>query len=127
MSLKTFDYKPIGSLASLGQRQAVAQMGPVRLSGLPAWFAWRGIYLAKLPTMADKALILLEWISDLFAPVDIVQVQLGRNTRIIHEKRPPSLWSASPTEAATAQPIPPRKQFSACEHAEIVVRQRDGP
>ena len=105
-SLKTFDYKPIGSLASLGQRQAVAQMGPVRLSGLPAWFAWRGIYLAKLPTMADKALILLDWISDLFAPVDIVQVQLGRNTRIIHEKRPPSLWSASPTEASTAQPIP---------------------
>ena len=54
-TLKTFNYKPIGSLASLGQRQAVAQIGPIRLSGLPAWFAWRGIYLAKLPTLGDKS------------------------------------------------------------------------
>jgi NADH dehydrogenase len=35
-SLKAFDYTPIGSLASLGQRQAVAQIGRFQLSGLPA-------------------------------------------------------------------------------------------
>src|SRR5215472_19337926 len=43
---ETFTFKPIGSLASLGRRQAVAQIGNLRLSGLPAWFAWRAIYLA---------------------------------------------------------------------------------
>ena len=81
-TLKTFNYKPIGSLASLGQRQAVAQIGPIRLSGLPAWFAWRGIYLAKLPTLGDKAMVLLDWVSDLFAPVDIAQLPLSRHSRL---------------------------------------------
>jgi NADH dehydrogenase len=101
--MKTFDYKPIGSLASLGQRQAVAQMGPIRLSGLPAWFAWRGIYLAKLPTLGDRLLVFVDWITDLFAPVDIVQLQIDRNIRIFKEKRPPIVSGASP---ATAQPVP---------------------
>src|SRR5215813_9483876 len=71
---KTFHYKPIGSLASLGHREAVAQIGGLRLSGLPAWCAWRGIYLAKTPTLTDKVRIALDWITDLFAPVDTVEL-----------------------------------------------------
>jgi NADH dehydrogenase len=73
---KTFHYKPIGSLASLGHREAVAQIGGLRLSGLPAWFAWRGIYLAKMPTLTDKVRIALDWVTDLFAPVDTVEIPL---------------------------------------------------
>jgi NADH dehydrogenase len=104
--MKTFDFKPIGSLASLGQRQAVAQIGPLRLSGLPAWIAWRGIYLAKLPTLGDKMLVFFDWITDLFAPVDIVQLQIDRNTRILKEKRPPIVSSASQSGVSTSQPVP---------------------
>src|SRR5262249_32572539 len=59
---KTFAYKPIGSLASLGHREAVAQIGGLRLSGLPAWLAWRGTYLAKTPALTDKVRIGLDWI-----------------------------------------------------------------
>ena len=76
--LKTFTYKPIGNLASLGHRQAVAQIGTVRLSGLPAWFAWRGIYLAKLPNWSDKVRVGLDWLTNLFAPVDIAQLPIVR-------------------------------------------------
>lgn len=75
---RSFTYKPIGSLASLGQRQAVAQIGSIQLSGLPAWFAWRGIYLAKLPTFSDKVRIGLDWVTDLFAPVDTMQLPIVR-------------------------------------------------
>lgn len=75
---KTFAYKPVGSLASLGNRQAVAQIGNFRLSGLPAWFAWRGIYLAKLPTLSDKVRVGLDWVTGLFAPVDTVQLPIIR-------------------------------------------------
>jgi len=101
-SLKAFDYKPIGSLASLGQRQAVAQIGPLQLSGLPAWFAWRGIYLAKLPTLADRMLVLLDWITDLVAPVDIVQYPQGRKQR--------ALLAKQPAEPAASQPTAPDEQ-----------------
>jgi NADH dehydrogenase len=76
--LKSFDYKPIGSLASLGHRQAVAQIGGYRLSGLPAWFAWRGIYLAKLPNWGDKVRVGLDWLANLFAPVDTAQLPIIR-------------------------------------------------
>jgi NADH dehydrogenase len=74
---ETFHYKPVGSLASLGHREAVAQMGGLRLSGLPAWFAWRGIYLAKTPTLTYKVRIGLDWITDLFAPVDTVELPIN--------------------------------------------------
>jgi len=83
---ETFTFKPIGSLASLGRRQAVAQIGNLRLSGLPAWFAWRAIYLAKLPTLSDKVRVGLDWITDLFAPVDTLQLPIIRENVALFEQ-----------------------------------------
>jgi NADH dehydrogenase len=87
---ETFHYKPIGSLASLGHREAVAQIGGLRLSGVPAWFAWRGIYLAKTPTLTNKVRIGLDWITDLFAPVDTVELP------IVNENPAATMASLSP-------------------------------
>ena len=62
-----------------------------RLSGLPAWFAWRAIYLAKLPTLSDKVRVGLDWITELFAPVDTVQLPiLKENAASVHRSR--SYW-----------------------------------
>jgi alternative NADH:quinone oxidoreductase NDH2-like protein len=79
-SLKAFRYRPIGSLASLGQRQAIAEIGSIRLSGLPAWLAWRTIYLSKLPTLANKMRVGLDWIKELITPIDTVQIPISRET-----------------------------------------------
>lgn len=79
-TLKAFRYRPIGSLASLGQRQAIAEIGNLRLSGLPAWLAWRAIYLAKMPTLADKVRVGLDWIKELITPVDTVQIPIVRES-----------------------------------------------
>jgi NADH dehydrogenase len=79
-ALTTFKYRPIGSLASLGQRQAIAEIGGLRLSGLLAWFAWRTIYLAKMPTLANKTRIGLDWIKELITPVDTVQLPITRES-----------------------------------------------
>lgn len=76
--LKTFQYRPIGSLASLGQRQAIAEIGNLRFSGLPAWLAWRAIYLAKMPTLANKVRVGLDWLKELITPVDTVQIPINR-------------------------------------------------
>jgi NADH:quinone reductase (non-electrogenic) len=67
---RVFDYRPIGSLASLGHRQAVAQIKGLRLSGMLAWFLWRGIYLGKLPRFSRKFQVAVDWIGDLFSPVE---------------------------------------------------------
>jgi NADH dehydrogenase len=103
---KTFEYKPIGSLASLGQRQAVAQIGKVQLSGLPAWFAWRGIYLAKLPTLADKVRVGLDWTTDLFAPVDIVQLPFITADLAAPGVRAPSDTAPGATSPGKQSPTP---------------------
>ncbi|HLJ81886.1 MAG TPA: NAD(P)/FAD-dependent oxidoreductase [Ktedonobacterales bacterium] len=108
---RTFAYKPVGSLASLGQRQAVAQIGDLRLSGLPAWFAWRGIYLAKLPTLADKVRVGLDWLTDLFAPVDTVQLPIIREnlsalTAILSaDAMPPASLPNAPAALSPSAPV----------------------
>ncbi len=105
--VKTFAYKPIGSLASLGHRQAVAQIGNYRLSGLPAWFAWRAIYLAKLPTFADKVRVGLDWITDLFAPVDTVQLPYIRENLAAAKAR--ILGLPAPAQSEQQSPTPDRQ------------------
>ena len=74
---RVFEYRPIGSLASLGHRQAVAQIKGLKLAGLPAWFLWRGIYLGKLPGFSRKFQVAVDWIGDLFSPVETTYFPLG--------------------------------------------------
>ena len=73
-----FDYTPIGTLASLGHREAVAQLKGFEVAGIPAWFLWRGIYLSKLPRFSRKLQVAFDWISDLVSPAEIAYLPLGR-------------------------------------------------
>ena len=74
---RTFDYTPIGSLASLGHREAVAQVKGVKLAGVPAWLMWRGVYLGKLPRFSRKLQVALDWAGDLFSPAEITYLPMG--------------------------------------------------
>ena len=73
--LKKFNFKNLGMLASLGRRSAVADMMGIRFSGFLAWFAWRTVYLSKLPGFVRKLRVALDWTLDLFFPRDITQIQ----------------------------------------------------
>ncbi len=77
------DPKPIllmdyGSLCPLGNHKAVAQILGVRISGFPAWFMWRTVYLMKMPTLARKIRIAADWTLDLFLKRDHVQLGFHR-------------------------------------------------
>ncbi|MEM6428190.1 MAG: NAD(P)/FAD-dependent oxidoreductase [Deinococcota bacterium] len=78
--IKTFKYKSVGSLASLGHQLAVAEVMGVRFSGFFAWFMWRAIYLIKLPTFQKQLRVGLDWWLDVFFPPDIVQTIDFSNT-----------------------------------------------
>lgn len=84
-SLKSFDFKGLGSLCALGHRKGVAQVMGVRLAGMPAWFLWRTVYWSKLPGIQSKVRVGLSWLLDLFLPPDIVQLRVGRSSGINHE------------------------------------------
>lgn len=88
-AVRPFEFKVLGMLASLGQRSAVAEMLGIKLTGFIAWFAWRTIYLSKLPGNVRRLRVTLDWTLDLFFPRDITQLQVFRSDRLhVHHYEP---------------------------------------
>jgi NADH dehydrogenase len=75
---KPFSFRSQGMLASIGHRNAVAVIYGVKLSGFFAWFLWRGIYLAKLPTLSLKLEVAINWVCSIPFPPNIVQLGLSK-------------------------------------------------
>jgi NADH dehydrogenase len=98
---RTFDYTPIGSLASLGHREAVAQFKGVKLSGVAAWFMWRGVYLSKMPRFSRKLQVALDWTGDLFSPAEITYLPIGAYGRLKTDERGEAAAEAERTESPT--------------------------
>ena len=76
-----FRYQPVGQLSSIGHNKAVAEMFGLRISGFIAWLLWRGVYLLKIPTLARKARLFLEWNWAMFFPPDISHLAYRRTRR----------------------------------------------
>ena len=76
-----FRYRPVGQLCSVGHNKAVVELFGMRISGFVAWLLWRGVYLLKIPTLARKARLFLEWNWAMFFPPDIVHFNYRRSMR----------------------------------------------
>jgi NADH dehydrogenase len=68
---RPFRFKALGQLCSIGGYSAVAEMFGLRISGFPAWFMWRGVYLLKLPTWSRRFKVALDWTWDMLFPRDL--------------------------------------------------------
>ncbi len=77
------DIRSRGELAALGCRTGVARVFGFKLAGFPAWFLWRTVYLLKMPGLARKVRVALDWTIDMVFAKDAVQLGLssgsGRN------------------------------------------------
>jgi NADH dehydrogenase len=73
-----FVYNSHGSLAALGCRTGVAKVFGIKLSGFAAWFLWRTVYLLKMPGLARKVRLALDWTLDLVFRRDFVQLGVHR-------------------------------------------------
>jgi NADH dehydrogenase len=56
-----FRYRDKGSLATVGRRRAVAELGSLRLSGLVAWVAWLAVHIFFLIGFRNRFLVLFNW------------------------------------------------------------------
>src|SRR5262249_33682168 len=81
LPLAPFHFDALGALCVVGHHTACAEIKGFRFSGLVAWFLWRGIYLAKLPSLERKVRVLVDWVVELFFPHDIVQTLEFDNNR----------------------------------------------
>ncbi|HUP25301.1 MAG TPA: FAD-dependent oxidoreductase [Thermoanaerobaculia bacterium] len=82
---RAFAFTGLGTMASLGHRKGVARVLGLRLSGFAAWWAWRTVYLMKLPGIDRKIRVGFAWALDLFFPPDLVQLRVGRSSGVDHE------------------------------------------
>jgi NADH dehydrogenase len=80
-SLKSFSFKTIGLLASIGRRTGVARICGFNFSGFFAWWLWRTIYLSKLPGLDKKVRVAFDWTLDLLFRKDVCAVQQDRRRR----------------------------------------------
>jgi NADH dehydrogenase len=69
-STRAFRYRSKGQLSSVGHNKAVAEVFGLKLSGFVAWMMWRGLYLLRMPTLARKTRLFLEWNWAMFFPPD---------------------------------------------------------
>ena len=80
---KPFSHDSLGTLCSIGGKSAVAEMpGGVRISGFLAWFAWRGVYLFKLPSLPQKIKVGANWAFDLLFPPALTSLSVDTSKRV---------------------------------------------
>lgn len=79
---KPFTYKMLGQMCSIGGHSAVAEMMGMRISGFLAWFIWRGVYLMKLPSIAQQIKVGIEWGFDLIFPRTLAHLRADQTRRI---------------------------------------------
>lgn len=68
--LLEFNFEPKVKLVSLGQKNAILEVGNVNLHGRIIWFIWRTIYLSKIMSFRRKVKIALNWTFNLFSKRD---------------------------------------------------------
>ena len=60
--LKTFKYKNLGVMATIGRNHAVAEISGKKFGGFPAWALWLVVHLRSILGVKNKTFILLNWV-----------------------------------------------------------------
>jgi NADH dehydrogenase len=59
--LRPFRYRDYGNMATIGRGSAVADIGPLKMSGFVAWLIWLFIHIFKLIGFRNRLAVLTEW------------------------------------------------------------------
>jgi NADH:ubiquinone reductase (H+-translocating) len=87
---RPFRYRDKGNLATIGRSKAVADVGPLRVAGFPAWGLWLTVHLFYLVGFQNRLLVLVRW--------TISFATRGRGARLIAD-----VPAALPARAAAAR------------------------
>ena len=105
--LKPFVFATLGQLATIGRRTGVAKVFGVKFSGFVAWWLWRSVYLAKLPRLAKKLRVMVDWTLDLFFGREIEQTLTPRDVEALTNGLARLRARAKQGIRAAGKPVPP--------------------
>ncbi|AZB71747.2 NAD(P)/FAD-dependent oxidoreductase [Synechococcus elongatus PCC 11801] len=97
-AVESFRYQDFGSMAVIGRNAAVARLGGIRLSGLPAWLVWAFVHVWYLIEFDSKLLVMVQWAWTYF--------NQKRGTRLIvnhHRMSAPAATAATTPEKELAK------------------------
>ena len=60
-TLPPFRYRDFGSLATIGRKRAVAQLGSLKLNGFVAWLLWSVAHIYFLIGFRNRAVVAMNW------------------------------------------------------------------
>lgn len=64
---KPFQYFDKGSLATIGKKRAVADLGKLHFRGILAWFIWSTVHLMSISGFKNKLRVGLNWLGSYFS------------------------------------------------------------
>jgi len=71
-----FKFKVLGEMVPLSRHTAVADLSGMKLVGFPAWWIWKTVYMLKLPTLASRLRVVLDWTVELFFERDVSELKV---------------------------------------------------
>jgi NADH dehydrogenase len=85
-SVEPFRYVYTGSLAVIGQHEAVVDLGFVRVSGLIAWIIWVWAHIYYLIEFDNKLVVMVQWAWNYFTRGRGARLITGESTKMKDEK-----------------------------------------
>jgi NADH dehydrogenase len=73
---RPFRFKVLGEMVPLSRHTAVADLSGLKLVGFPAWWMWKTVYMLKLPTLAARLRVVLDWTVELFFERDVSELSV---------------------------------------------------
>jgi NADH:quinone reductase (non-electrogenic) len=80
--LRTFRYKALGQMATIGHHKGVCSIFGFQFSGFLAWWLTRTVHLLKLPRLDRKLRAMVDWTFELFFPPDLNYLDLKKTQKI---------------------------------------------
>ena len=63
---RPFTYRNLGTMATIGRKRAVAEIGRFKFGGLSAWLLWLVVHLRSILGVKNKTVIFLNWMWNYF-------------------------------------------------------------
>lgn len=79
---RPFSFQPIGSACGIGGRRGVAEIYGIRFSGFIAFALWRSSFLMKIPSIAQKLKVGIDWAWELVFSRDLSHFRAVRSDPI---------------------------------------------
>ena len=59
--LRDFEYKDLGSMATIGKSKAVVDLPFIKFKGYLAWYVWMFVHLMLILSLKNKLIIFINW------------------------------------------------------------------